>query len=120
MGDLYGVLGVPRNATFDEVRSAYRTRARSAHPDAGADPADFARLHDAYVVLSDPAERMRYDATLPREPELRPAPTVGRALAVRPRPQGPPPTSLWRRMLAREAYVAAPRPRPLFVDVLAY
>lgn len=56
------VLGVPTNAPPDDVRHAWRLWARIAHPDAGGEPAHFARLDQARRVLLEPAPR---DATVP-------------------------------------------------------
>jgi DnaJ-class molecular chaperone len=64
-GDLYDVLGVKTDASPQDIKKAFRNRARECHPDvAGADPAkaeEFKRLREAYEVLSDPAARARYD-----------------------------------------------------------
>ena len=63
--DFYEILGVPRNATQDEIQRAYRKLARENHPDINSDPAAEDRFKDvseAYSVLSDPATRSRYDA----------------------------------------------------------
>jgi curved DNA-binding protein CbpA len=61
--DLYSELGVGRGATRVDVKKAYRRRVKTAHPDAGGDPAAFRRLQLAYDVLSDDAQRKRYDET---------------------------------------------------------
>lgn len=61
MADLYDVLGVDRSASADELKRAYRRKARESHPDAGGDEEQFKELTRAYEVLSDPARRARYD-----------------------------------------------------------
>ena len=75
--DLYAVLGVARAATGAEIRRAYRRLALAHHPDrAGAASADaFARIAEAYHMLSDPTARTAYDAHLfERERAFAPAP----------------------------------------------
>ena len=63
--DFYQILGVPRDASQDDVQRAYRRLARANHPDVNSDPAAEERFKDiseAYDVLSDPQTRRRYDA----------------------------------------------------------
>jgi hypothetical protein len=86
----YQVLGVEQDCSFEELRSAYRRRAREHHPDvavvrgrsAGISMAD---VNEAWRVLSDRDRRKAYDRTLPRvvdrDPVLmpQPAPQTGRS-----------------------------------------
>lgn len=69
---LYEALQLPRGASADDVRSAYRRLAREHHPDrAGADGAAMARINRAYQVLSDPELRASYDHRLDHRPAPR-------------------------------------------------
>lgn len=65
MRDFYSVLGVRRDAGADEIKSAWRTKAKSVHPDQNRDDPDanrrFTEIGRAYEVLKDPAKRSRYD-----------------------------------------------------------
>ena len=61
--DPYIVLGVPRQASGEEIARAYRRAARASHPDSGgAGSAErFQAVSDAYDVLRDPRRRAVYD-----------------------------------------------------------
>lgn len=62
--DLYAVLGISKDATEDEIKKAFRRRARELHPDINkaSDAEDqFKELNEAYDVLSDSAKRAQYD-----------------------------------------------------------
>jgi hypothetical protein len=57
----YDVLGLPVDATAQQIKAAYRKAARVTHPDHGGDAAEFRRVNLAYEVLSNPQTRSRYD-----------------------------------------------------------
>lgn len=60
--DYYDVLGVPRGADGDALKSAYRKRAKEVHPDCQGGCEDkFKELNEAYAVLADPQRRAAYD-----------------------------------------------------------
>ena len=57
----YDLIGVPKTATTDEIKKAFRKKALKEHPDKGGDPEKFKDLTVAYEVLSDPEKRKLYD-----------------------------------------------------------
>jgi len=63
--DYYKVLGVPKDASADDVKKAYRKLARQLHPDRNRDDTAsetrFKEVSEAYSVLSDPSKRKEYD-----------------------------------------------------------
>jgi Ca-activated chloride channel family protein len=65
--DYYAILGVPRNASGEEIRRAYREAALRLHPDKNTDPGDtelFLQVNKAYEILNDEAQRLAYDEQL--------------------------------------------------------
>jgi DnaJ-class molecular chaperone len=61
----YETLSVPKTATPDEIKKAYRKLASKHHPDKGGDTAQFQKIEEAYRVLSDPDQRAAYDNPSP-------------------------------------------------------
>lgn len=59
----YEILGVRRDASDDQIKSAYRRRAKTTHPDSGGAPEAFSRVQKAYELLLDPVRRKLFDDT---------------------------------------------------------
>ena len=61
MKDYYQILGVPKNASQEEIKKAYYKLAHKYHPDKGGDEKKFKEINEAYQVLSDKEKRAQYD-----------------------------------------------------------
>ncbi len=64
--DYYKILGVPRNATNDEIKKAYRKLAMQYHPDRNPGKEKWANdkfkeINEAYAIIGDPEKRSQYD-----------------------------------------------------------
>jgi len=59
--DYYEILGVPRDASQEEIKKAFRRLAHKYHPDKGGDEKKFKEINEAYQVLSDEKKRAQYD-----------------------------------------------------------
>ena len=87
MRDPYSVLGVKRNADADEIKSAWRSKAKTAHPDSNLDDPSattrFAEIGQAYEVLKDPERRRRYDRVADMQQTIMQQREEARAAAAR-------------------------------------
>jgi len=59
--DYYSILGVSKNASEKEIRSAYKKKSMQHHPDRGGNEEEFKRVNEAYSTLKDPQKRGIYD-----------------------------------------------------------
>ena len=62
--NFYDVLGVSRDASDKEIKTAFRKLAQKYHPDAGGDEQKFKEISEAYETLSDAKKRKEYDQLL--------------------------------------------------------
>lgn len=78
MKDYYAILGVPKTAKPEEIKTSFRKLAKKYHPD--LNPGDqqaearFKEVNEAYAVLSDDGARAKYDLDWRRESEKREPP----------------------------------------------
>ena len=66
MTDYYAALGVPKTATADEIKKAFRKLASQHHPDKGGDTQKFQAIQQAYATLGDEQKRAEYDNPRPQ------------------------------------------------------
>jgi molecular chaperone DnaJ len=89
--DHYETLGLPRTASQDEIKHAFKKLAAQHHPDKGGDAERFKQVNSAYQVLSDETKKALYDQFGTDDPTKIPAPQPGRRAGRWP---GPPPINL--------------------------
>jgi molecular chaperone DnaJ len=66
MTDYYAALGVPKTATADDIKRAFRRLASQHHPDKGGDTQKFQAIQEAYATLGDDQKRAEYDNPRPQ------------------------------------------------------
>ena len=66
MTDYYAALGVPKTATADDIKRAFRRLASQHHPDKGGDTQKFQAIQQAYATLGDEQKRAEYDNPRPQ------------------------------------------------------
>jgi|SaaInl5LU_22_DNA_1037371.scaffolds.fasta_scaffold33500_3 curved DNA-binding protein len=65
--DYYSILGIPRNASSQDIKHAYRKLAMANHPDrTGGDDTKFKQINEAYSILKNPSSRQQYDNPQPQ------------------------------------------------------
>jgi molecular chaperone DnaJ len=120
--DYYTVLGVPRSASAEELRAAYRRQVKLTHPDvSGANTThQFQQLQEAWGVLSDPVQRREYDARRKRARPIHEVTPPFPAKGLAPMPGARPrrrQIHFGLQMNAREACSGGPLTVPLRIDV---
>tara|TARA_Y100000114_G_C11741254_1_gene319062 strand:- start:65 stop:913 length:849 start_codon:yes stop_codon:yes gene_type:complete len=61
MKDYYKILGVPEDASHDQIKKSFKNIAKKEHPDRGGDEAKFKEANEAYDTLKDTKKRQEYD-----------------------------------------------------------
>jgi hypothetical protein len=124
--DYYELLGVRRDASAGEIKSAYRALAKVMHPDAGGTAGTFRLLISAYETLSDPGKRTEYDHRVAEAPSV-PRPRARRRMyreepAYVPRGCDLPPSTLpWWHLTKHQpriGYVRTPGHAPAAAAVI--
>ena len=67
--DYYKTLGVNRNASQSDIKSAFKKQAMKHHPDKGGDPKQFQQLNEAYEVLGNAQKKSQYDMICSANPQ---------------------------------------------------
>ena len=61
MDDYYNILGVSKSSSSEEIKDAFRKKAKELHPDRGGDESEFKKINEAYDILKDDERRTLYD-----------------------------------------------------------
>ena len=64
--DPYSTLGIDRNASDKDIKTAFKNLAKTHHPDRGGNGEMFAQINEAYETLKDPDKRLQYDQPQPQ------------------------------------------------------
>ena len=64
--DYYSILGVPRNASPEQIKKAYKKASMQHHPDRGGNQDEFVKVQQAYEILSNSDKRSAYDNPQPQ------------------------------------------------------
>jgi curved DNA-binding protein len=64
--DYYSILGIPKNASEQDIRKAYKQKSMQHHPDRGGNEDEFKKVNEAYQTLKDPQKRQQYDNPQPQ------------------------------------------------------
>jgi len=112
--DYYVILGISADAAPDQIKTAYRQKAKSVHPDcSGGSSEPFHDVQQAYETLSDPARRKIYDDQLAQEQH-------NHHRACQPEPEPLIPTEPRARQYnVQDTFYSAP-PAPLFRELFDY
>lgn len=89
MSELYELLQIPKTATPEELKRAWKRAALKEHPDKGGSNDRFQKIQQAYSILSDPASRKLYDTTGRTAPLAPPRPAATARAAPRVVGKGP-------------------------------
>lgn len=110
MKDFYYSLGVDNNCSAIEIKEAYRKLSKKFHPDLNQNDkyfeSRFREIHEAYVILNDPAQRVLYDKNLKK---FKSPPTPGSSSSQQQRTHKPPPGAYYQARPSAAAHKINPR-----------